>query len=156
MGRLLADRMVRSHNPGYDAHPLISFIGAPQDVAVHKIGPVDIVVVVRFTHRRGVPRCPSVIPEKFDLFIKKGNRILVIEIKGDEEISEPADENKSKYRYARQHFETLNQQQAECTYFFHFLTPRDYDKFFKFLRDENYASFVSELDAALEGNEESS
>jgi len=89
-----------------------------------------------------------------DFFIKKGNHVLVIEIKGDEEIGEPSDENKGKYRYGRQHFETLNQQQDECRYFFHFLTPRDYDTFFKFLRDENYASFVSELDAALEGNAE--
>lgn len=63
-------------------------------------------------------------------------------------------ENKGKYKYAKQHFETLNQQQTECTYFFHFLTPRDYDKFFKFLRDGNYASFVSEVDAALEGNDQ--
>jgi hypothetical protein len=33
----------------------------------------------------------------------------------------------------------------------HFLTPRDYDKFFKFLRDRNY-NFTSELDAVLERN----
>lgn len=89
-----------------------------------------------------------------DFFIKKGDHILVIEIKGDEEIAEPSPENKGKYKYARLHFETLNQQQSECTYFFHFLTPRDYDKFFKFLRNGNYDSFVSELDAALEGNGE--
>jgi type III restriction enzyme len=87
-----------------------------------------------------------------DFFIKKDNHILVIEIKGDEEIDEPSRENKGKYKYARQHFETLNQQQSECTYSFHFLTPCEYDKFFKFLRDGNYASFVSELDAELEGN----
>jgi type III restriction enzyme len=87
-----------------------------------------------------------------DFFIKKDNHILVIEIKGDEEIAEPSPENKGKYKYAKQHFETLNQQQTECTYLFHFLPPRDYDKFFKFLREENYVSFVSELDAALQGN----
>jgi len=87
-----------------------------------------------------------------DFFIKKDDHILVIEIKGDEEIAEPSRENRGKYKYARQHFETLNQQQSECTYLFHFLTPRDYDKFFKFLRDGNYVSFVSELDAELEGD----
>jgi len=87
-----------------------------------------------------------------DFFIKKGNDILVIEIKGDEEIDDPSDENKGKYRYARQHFETLNQQQSECRYFFHFLTPRDYDAFFKFLREGNYGSFVSALDAVLGEN----
>lgn len=87
-----------------------------------------------------------------DFFIKKGNDILVVEIKGDEEIDDPSDENKGKYRYARQHFETLNQQQSEYRYFFHFLTPRDYDAFFQFLREGNYGSFVSALDAALGEN----
>ncbi len=87
-----------------------------------------------------------------DFFIRKGSDILVIEIKGDEEISEPSDENKGKYRYGLQHFETLNQQQNESRYFFHFLTPRDYDTFFKFLRENNYDSFVSSLDAALGEN----
>lgn len=91
-----------------------------------------------------------------DFFIKKDNHILVIEIKGDEEIVDPSRENKGKYKYAQQHFEILNQQQSECTYLFHFLTPRDYDKFFKFLRDGNYASFVSDLDVALKGNGNSS
>ena len=87
-----------------------------------------------------------------DFFIKKGNDILVIEIKGDEEIDDPSDENKGKYRYARQHFETLNQQQEESRYFFHFLTPRDYDAFFQFVREGNYEAFVSTLDAVLEEN----
>lgn len=87
-----------------------------------------------------------------DFFIKKGNDILVIEIKGDEEIDDPSDENKGKYRYACQHFEILNQQQNECRYYFHFLTPRDYDTFFQYLRDGNYQSFVSTLDAVLNEN----
>jgi type III restriction enzyme len=86
-----------------------------------------------------------------DFFIKTGNHILVIEIKGDEEIAEPADENKAKYKAARQHFETLHAQQSEGVYHFHFLTPKDYDKFFKFVRDGNY-HFVSELDVALANN----
>jgi len=89
-----------------------------------------------------------------DFFIKKGNDILVIEIKGDEEIADPSPENKGKYKYARQHFETLNEQQNECTYFFHFLTPRDYDAFFKFLREGRHHAFVSALDAALDENGE--
>jgi len=89
-----------------------------------------------------------------DFFIKKGNHSLVIETKGDEELADPSRENKGKYKHAQRHFEILNQQQSECTYFFHFLTPRDYDKFFKFLRDGNYASFVSDLDVALKSNGE--
>ncbi|MEW6192650.1 MAG: DEAD/DEAH box helicase family protein [Bacillota bacterium] len=87
-----------------------------------------------------------------DFFIKKGNDILVIEIKWDKEISEPSDENKGKYRYACQHFATLNQQQNERRYFFHFLTPRDYDAFFQFIREGNYESFVSTLDVVLGEN----
>ena len=87
-----------------------------------------------------------------DFFIKKENDILVIEIKDDEEINDPSDENKGKYRYACQHFQTLNQLQSENLYYFHFLTPRDYDTFFTFLRDGNYSSFVSTLDAVLGEN----
>jgi len=87
-----------------------------------------------------------------DFFVKKGNDVLVIEIKGDEEVDDPSDENKGKYRYARQHFETLNQQQNESRYFFHFLSPRDYDTFFEFVRAGNHDSFVSALDVKLEEN----
>ncbi|MBN2392537.1 MAG: DEAD/DEAH box helicase family protein [Anaerolineae bacterium] len=87
-----------------------------------------------------------------DFFIKKRNDIIVVEIKGDEEINDPTDENKGKYRYGQQHFETLNQQQNESHYSFHFLTPRDYDAFFKFVREDNYRSFGSSLDAKLDEN----
>lgn len=87
-----------------------------------------------------------------DFFIKKGRDILVIEIKGDEEVNEPSRENKGKYKYARQHFELLNQQQNESRYLFHFLTPQDFDTFFSFLREGNYESFVSHLDARSEEN----
>lgn len=86
-----------------------------------------------------------------DFFIKKENNILIIEIKGDEELLDPADENKAKHKAAGQHFKLLNSLQSDCTYHFHFLTPKDYDKFFKFVRDENY-SFVSELDVVLGKN----
>jgi type III restriction enzyme len=86
-----------------------------------------------------------------DFFIKVGEHILVIEIKADEELIEPADENKGKYKAAKQHFEVLNIQQSESVYHFHFLTPKDYDKFLQFVRDRNY-DFVSELDVALGEN----
>jgi type III restriction enzyme len=89
-----------------------------------------------------------------DFFIKKGDDILIVEIKDDKEIDEPSDENKGKYRYGRQHFQTLNQQQAASRYFFHFLTPRDYDTFFKYLREGRYDSFVSTLDVVLGENGE--
>ncbi|NUM48822.1 MAG: hypothetical protein HUU38_29300 [Anaerolineales bacterium] len=87
-----------------------------------------------------------------DFFIKKGDDILVIEIKGDEEIQDPSLENKGKYRDGKKHFETVNKQQSESHYFFHFLAPKDYDLFFRSLRDGNYATFVSRLDDALDIN----
>lgn len=83
-----------------------------------------------------------------DFFIKKGSHIFVVEIKGDEELQEPSDENKAKNKAALRHFETLNNQQTECVYHFHFLTPADYDAFFQFLREDNY-NYVSTLDALL-------
>jgi type III restriction enzyme len=86
-----------------------------------------------------------------DFFVKVSSHILVVETKGDEELAEPSDENKGKYKAARQHFDTLNTQQNECVYHFHFLTPSDYDTFFQFLRERNY-TFVSRLDAALGDN----
>lgn len=84
-----------------------------------------------------------------DFFIKQGNHILVIEIKGDEEVLEPSEENRGKFKAARDHFSKLNALQSEQVYHFHFLTPSDYDAFFRFVREHNY-SFVSGLDAALE------
>ena len=43
-----------------------------------------------------------------DFFIKINENILVVEIKGDEEIRDPSDENKAKYKAAKKHFDTLN------------------------------------------------
>jgi|GEM_PF-106800 len=89
-----------------------------------------------------------------DFFIKKGNHILIIETKGDDQLTDPDDENKAKYRAARQHFSTLNTLlrahggYEELEYHFHFLTPSDYSAFFQFLRDGRY-DYVSELDAVL-------
>jgi type III restriction enzyme len=86
-----------------------------------------------------------------DFFIKKDSHILVVEIKGDEELADPSDENKGKSKAAHQHFETLNEQQRDCEYHFYFLTPKDYDGFFQFLRNNNF-NFSSRLDAALDGS----
>jgi len=86
-----------------------------------------------------------------DFFIKIGDSILVIEIKGDEEIREPSDENKAKYKAAKNHFKTLNEQQDKLKYYFNFLTPEDYDYYFDHLRNGNF-NFSSKLDAELEKN----
>lgn len=85
-----------------------------------------------------------------DFFIKIGNHIVVVEIKGDEEIYEPSVENKAKQKSARTHFELLNCQQSELIYHFTFLSPKDYDKFFSFIRSKNF-NFASELDVVLFG-----
>jgi len=86
-----------------------------------------------------------------DFFIKTASSILVVEVKGDEEIREPSDENKAKYKSAKKHFETLNAQQDKYQYYFNFLTPDDYDYYFNHLRSGTY-SFSSKLDAELEKN----
>ena len=86
-----------------------------------------------------------------DFFIKVNTNIFIVEIKGGEEIKEPSDENKAKYKAAKRHFEILNEQQSELNYFFNFLTPEDYDYYFTQLREQNF-KFISKLDAELEKN----
>ena len=86
-----------------------------------------------------------------DFFIKIGDNILVVEIKGDEEIREPSDENRAKYKAAKRHFQTLNEQQDKMKYYFNFLTPEDYDYYFDHLRKGNF-DFNSKLDAELAKN----
>jgi type III restriction enzyme len=88
-----------------------------------------------------------------DFFIKIKNNILAVEIKGEEEIGDPSDENKAKYKAAKKHFNILNEQQNENKYFFNFLTPEDYDYYFNHLRNANY-NFSSKLDVELEKNGE--
>ena len=83
-----------------------------------------------------------------DFFIKIDKNILVVEIKGDEEIRAPSDENKAKYKAAKKHFNTLNEQQSKLKYYFNFLTPGDYDYYFNHLRKSNL-NFNSKLDAEL-------
>ncbi|CEK12781.1 hypothetical protein CP488_00198 [Chthonomonas calidirosea] len=82
-----------------------------------------------------------------DFFIKKGNDIVVVEIKMDNDVS---DENRAKLRYAREHFERVNDLQNEQRYYFKFLSPGSFDLFFKALRNAAYKDFKSELEARLE------
>ena len=83
-----------------------------------------------------------------DFFIATATRIVVVEIKSDDELDEPSDENRAKFAAATSHFSALNDMLGLEKYAFHFLTPRDYDTFFQFLR-EGRAGFASTLDAAL-------
>lgn len=86
-----------------------------------------------------------------DFFIKIGNDIVVVEIKMDHDVS---DENKAKLRYAKNHFNRVNEMQDEQKFYFYFLSPNSYSIFFKALREKKYQDFKSELEAELEESEE--
>lgn len=101
---------------------------------------------IEYSWRKGEhPKQGSFNP---DFFIKKGNDIIVVEIKMDNDVS---DENRAKLRYAKGHFEKVNALQKEQRYYFKFLSPESFDMFFKALSDGTYKDFKSELEAKLEG-----
>ena len=85
---------------------------------------------------------------------KEDDVYLFIEIKdnGDNSV-----ENKGKNKAAKEHFKRLNEKlSANGTsekYIFHFLSPNDYEIFFKYLRDDKLDTFVSELDNLLDETE---
>lgn len=88
-----------------------------------------------------------------DFFIKAGNIILVVEIKGNEELADPSDENRAKNKYATAHFERVNkylaQEGSQLRYRFNFLTPANFNTYFQFLRDGLIQNYSSELDIKL-------
>lgn len=88
-----------------------------------------------------------------DIFIKVDNLTVVIEIKGDEELREPSDENKKKNEYALAHFERVNEnlkkEGCPIRYKFTFLTERSFNIFFQSLREGKLKNFKSELDVKL-------
>lgn len=90
-----------------------------------------------------------------DFFLKQGERVYVIEIKGNEELSDPAADNAKKYEYATQHFDRLNQWLAKeriaTRYQFNMLSPKSYNAFFQKLRDRGLDGFRSDLDVVLTG-----
>ncbi len=88
-----------------------------------------------------------------DFFIKKNSTIFVVEIKGDEEISEPSVENIKKYEFAMAHFNRLNEwlkkNNISVGYQFNMLSPQSYNIFFQKLLDGDLNGFRSELDVAI-------
>jgi type III restriction enzyme len=88
-----------------------------------------------------------------DVFIKKGDLMFVVEIKGDEELAEVSIENQKKYEYAKRHCGLLNEWLAKSgsstRYQLNFITPRDFNKFFQKMRDGDLGGFRSELDLVL-------
>ena len=88
-----------------------------------------------------------------DFFIKQRDNIFVVEVKGDEEIKEPADENLKKHEYAAEHFERLNdwleKAKIPTRYQFNMISPKSYSVFFQKLREGGLVGFRSELDVAV-------
>jgi len=81
-----------------------------------------------------------------DFFIKIGNDILVVEIKSDEDLTE---ENKAKLKYAKMHFDELNNKLKERKYFFSFLSPQDFSDFFEAIKRGRYRDYRSNLETDL-------
>jgi type III restriction enzyme len=88
-----------------------------------------------------------------DFFIKVGDVILVVEIKGEEELREPSEENRKKNEYAIAHFERLNaylEQEGSATFYkFNFISPVNFNTFFQHIREGRVKGFRSDLDVKL-------
>lgn len=88
-----------------------------------------------------------------DFFIKAGDLILVVEVKGDEELREPSEENRKKNEYAVAHFERVNEHLKEkgskVRYKFNFLTQKNFGRYFQLLREGKIKDYRSELDVKL-------
>lgn len=88
-----------------------------------------------------------------DWFIKQGDNIIAVEIKDNSQISEPDSENIGKNKAAIKHFNFINEKlesEGNLTrYKFTFLTPKDFDIFFKKLSEKDIMNFKSQLDVKL-------
>ena len=92
-----------------------------------------------------------------DFFIKKGNSIIVVEIKSD---GDNSIENRAKNRAAKRHFELLNKELEKAgmadRYYFTFLSPVDYNTFTENMKDGRIleGKFRSHLEILLEETED--
>ncbi|MGQ0503707.1 MAG: DEAD/DEAH box helicase [Myxococcaceae bacterium] len=88
-----------------------------------------------------------------DFFLKKGTWIFVVEVKGDEELSDPSVESRRKHEYALAHFQRVNswleKSGNETRYQLNFLTPKSFNAFFQKMRAGDLVGFRSELDVIL-------
>jgi type III restriction enzyme len=87
-------------------------------------------------------------PDYF-LFLETGH-VVVVETKDDKDDSEM---NAGKLKYATEHFKTINdllkRGKQKRRYYFHFVSPMDYSRFFEALRQGKIDTFVSTLQGAL-------
>ena len=100
--------------------------------------------------KRNAPKRGKFSP---DFFIKIGDLIQVVEVKGDEELTEPSEENIKKNEYAVAHFKKLNEHLAAegspVRYRFNFLSPVSFNRFFRRCAMGGIAGFRSELDVEV-------
>jgi type III restriction enzyme len=79
--------------------------------------------------------------------------VFVVEVKGDEEIGDPAADNVKKYEYATDHFKRLNawlkKDKIPARYQFNMISPKSYNVFFQKLRDSELTGFRSDLDVTV-------
>ena len=115
-----------------------------------KSTPMSFYEIDYFWKKKGNPKRGKFNP---DFFIKIGKLILVVEIKDDDEISDPSVENKKKNEYALAHFGRINaylrKNKKGVSYKFNFLTPTNFNGFFQSIRDNKVANFRSALDVEL-------
>lgn len=88
-----------------------------------------------------------------DFFIKQGEQIFVVEVKGEEEVADPSADNVKKHEYATAHFKRLNDwlEKAKITtrYQFNMISPKNFNAFFQKLRAGDAVGFRSDLDVAM-------
>lgn len=87
----------------------------------------------------------------FFLLLETEDVVVVVETKADDDNSAM---NGGKLKYATDHFKAMNEflarkKKGKRHYYFHFVSPIDYNRFFEALRGGKINSFVSTLQAAL-------
>lgn len=91
-----------------------------------------------------------------DFFLSYNNKIVVAEIKGDEQLSSPDEENIGKYKCAKAHFKVINDylsnQGVNIKYIFTMITPKSFDVFFDKLESNEIDNFISMLDNSIENS----
>jgi len=88
-----------------------------------------------------------------DFFILVGDIVLVVEVKDNDELVEPSQENPKKNEYAVAHFERVNvylkKKKSKRRYKFTFLPEKNFNRFFNSLRDGSILNWRSDLDVKL-------